>query len=258
MRCSGSLSSTNQQNDLRYMQHPSRTARDTLHQISFLLRNPTDFRFLQKIRRKQLSYLEMPALLDLYEAVKIAESRGISGALIEAGTALGGSAIAMAAAKLPDRPMFVFDAFETIPPPSDKDGSDAHQRYALIQSGKATGLKGDTYYGYHPNLLEQVEHNFLDFGYPVADNNIHLTKGYYADTLRLNQPVAVAHLDCDWYDSVMTCLERIVPYLAVGGRLIIDDYQHWSGCERAVDDYFVGRKNGFEFVMKSRLHIIRH
>jgi len=186
-----------------------------------------------------------------------AESTEISGVILEAGTALGGSAIVMASAKHPQRPMFVFDAFETIPPPSERDDSDAHQRYALIQSGKARGIKGSPYYGYHPNLVEQVEHNFSKFGYPLGRHNIYLAKGYYSNTLRLDQPVAVAHLDCDWYHSVRTCLERIVPYLAVGGTLIIDDYQHWSGCRRAIDDYFASRTTGFKFVMKSRLHIIR-
>jgi asparagine synthase (glutamine-hydrolysing) len=239
------------------MQHLSRVIKDMLRQTRFGLKSPTGFCILRRIRSERLSYLEMPALIDLYEAVSSAESQQTPGVIVEAGTALGGSAIAMAAAKLPGRPMLIFDAFETIPPPSERDGNDAHQRYVLIQSGKATGLRGDTYYGYRVNLLEQVEHNFSCFGYPLSQHNIHLIKGYYVDTLRLNQPVVVAHLDCDWYDSVLICLERIVPYLVVGGRLIIDDYQHWSGCKRAVDDYFAGRKTGFEFVMKSRLHIIR-
>lgn len=199
----------------------------------------------------------MAALIDLYQAVNDAERQKIPGILIEAGTALGGSAIAMAAAKQPERTMLIFDAFEMIPPPSERDDRDAHQRYALIRDGQAVGLKGTPYYGYQPNLLQQVEQNFVRFGFPPSTHHIHLVKGYYADTLRVDRPVAVAHVDCDWYDSVMTCLERIVPYLAVGGRLIVDDYTHWSGCRRAVEDYFAGRQEGFEFIMKSRLHIVR-
>lgn len=226
-------------------------------QGQFFLRSPARFAVLHRIRSQKLSYLEMAALIDLYEAVENVEKQKIPGVLIEAGTALGGSAIAMAAAKQPERALFVFDAFETIPPPSERDDSDAHQRYALIQSGKAVGLKGTPYYGYQTNLLQQVEQNFVRFGFPLSAHHINLVKGYYIDTLRVDQPVAIAHLDCDWYDSVMTCLERIVPYLAIGGRLIIDDYAHWSGCRRAVEDFFGGRREGFEFIMKSRLHIVR-
>jgi asparagine synthase (glutamine-hydrolysing) len=39
--------------------------------------------------------------------------------------------------------------------------------------------------------------------------------------------------------------------------LIIDDYYTWSGCRKAVDDYFADKKDGFGFCNKSRLHIIR-
>lgn len=240
-----------------FLREHSIIVRRLLREIMFFFKSPGAFRILRRIRADKLSYLEMSALIDLYEAVTVAESQQIPGVLVEAGTALGGSAIVIAAAKSPKRPLWVFDAFETIPPPSERDGSDAHQRYALIQSGKAVGLKGAPYYGYQTNLMERVAQNFTRFGYPPSTHRIHLIKGYYSETLRLDQPVALAHLDCDWYDSVMTCLERIVPYLAVGGRLIIDDYMHWSGCRRAVDDYFNGRTEGFEFVMKSRLHILR-
>jgi asparagine synthase (glutamine-hydrolysing) len=54
----------------------------------------------------------------------------------------------------------------------------------------------------------------------------------------------------------MTCLTRIAPLLSVGGRLIIDDYDTWSGCRAAVDEYFAGR-TGFRFERRGRLHIVR-
>ncbi|VAW43210.1 hypothetical protein MNBD_CHLOROFLEXI01-3632, partial [hydrothermal vent metagenome] len=56
---------------------------------------------------------------------------------------------------------------------------------------------------------------------------------------------------------VMTCLQQIEPNLVPGGILIIDDYEAWSGCKSAVDEYFSGREDDFEFVQQSRLHIIR-
>lgn len=231
--------------------------RTIVREVGFFFKSPSAFNLLRKIRANKLSYLEMTALIDLYEAVRLAESQQIPGALLEAGTALGGSAIAIAAAKRVERSLLIFDAFETIPPPSVRDGSDAHERYAVISSGQATGINGDLYYGYQPNLMERVIENFFQFGYPPSLHHIQLIKGYYADTLQLNQTVALAHIDCDWYDSVMICLERIVPLLPAGGRLIIDDYMCWSGCRSAVDDYFRDRKKEFEFVMKSRLHILR-
>ncbi len=86
---------------------------------------------------------------------------------------------------------------------------------------------------------------------------MHFVRGTYEKSLILNDPVAFAHIDCDWYESVKVCLERIEPKLVSGGILIIDDYYTWSGCSKAVDSYFHNRSDGFNFVKKSRLHIIK-
>jgi asparagine synthase (glutamine-hydrolysing) len=37
---------------------------------------------------------------------------------------------------------------------------------------------------------------------------------------------------------------------------VLDDYQSWSGCRRAVDEYFAGR-DGFTLEHRSRLHVVR-
>ncbi len=51
--------------------------------------------------------------------------------------------------------------------------------------------------------------NFKNFGIDVIDNNISLVKGFFEDHLIIDKPVVLAHIDCDWYDSVSTSLERI-------------------------------------------------
>ena len=45
-------------------------------------------------------------------------------------------------------------------------------------------------------------------------------------------------LDTDWYESTKHELEHLFPLLSPGGALIIDDYGHWDGARRAVDEYF--------------------
>jgi O-methyltransferase len=85
---------------------------------------------------------------------------------------------------------------------------------------------------------------------------VELVRGLFEDTLDLDEPVAFAHLDGDWYESTMTCLERIAPLLAPGGRIVLDDYYHWSGCRTAVDEYFAGR-DGYRFEERARLHVVR-
>jgi len=177
--------------------------------------------------------------------------------LIEAGCALGGSAIVMASAKSTSRPFYVYDVFGMIPPPSEHDDADVQNRYQIIKNGQSEGIQGNTYYGYVQDLLTKVTENFRRHGLPVESNNIHLVQGLFQDALRVNEPVALAHVDGDWYESVMTCLQRIEPRLTSGGVLVIDDYDAWSGCRKAVDEYFSDKRDRYEFIRKSRLHIVR-
>jgi hypothetical protein len=81
-------------------------------------------------------------------------------------------------------------------------------------------------------------------------------QGRFEDTLVVDRPVAVAHVDGDWYQSTMTCLERIVPRLSMGGRMVVDDYAAWSGCRRAVDEYFT-QDRGCVLEQHARLHVVR-
>jgi hypothetical protein len=208
------------------------------------------------VRADSLTYLDDEALGDLFDAVRAIETQQSAGILIEAGCGLGGSAIVIAAAKSPARPFFVYDAFGMIPAPSDNDSADVHERYRVIRAGQAVGIGGNKYYGYEERLMDKVTDSFRRHGVPIEDNNIHLVKGLFQDTLRVHGSVALAHVDGDWYESVMTTLTRIEPNLAPQGLLVIDDYDAWSGCRKAVDEYFRDKKNRYEFIRKARLHIV--
>jgi asparagine synthase (glutamine-hydrolysing) len=212
---------------------------------------------INSVRVDALTYLDDAALNDLFQQVNRIELQRIEGDLIEAGCALGGSAIVIAAAKSPERFFFVYDVFGMIPPPSEQDGTDVHNRYNVIKNVGSQGIRGNRYYGYEENLYEKVIDNFRRHGVPVEENNTCLVKGLFENTMNINRPVVLAHLDCDWYESVMTCLQRITPYLVHGGVLVIDDYNHWSGCRKAVDTYFRNKRNEYQFINKARLHIVR-
>jgi hypothetical protein len=209
----------------------------------------------RRVRRERLSYLEPRALCELAEAAHAQEQAGLPGAFVEAGCALGGSAMVIAAAKRPARPLFVYDVFGMIPAPTQKDGRDVHERYQVILSGGSGGIGGGRYYGYETDLYGKVRDGFGRMGLDAAENNVLLVKGRYEETLWPPYPVALAHVDCDWYESVWTCLSRIVPALAPGGLLVVDDYDRWSGCRKAVDAYFAKNPGPYRFLRKARLHI---
>ncbi|GAB2469423.1 hypothetical protein GCM10027265_18190 [Jatrophihabitans fulvus] len=213
---------------------------------------------MTEVRVRKLTYLSDRALADIGEAVFRLERDRAEGILIEAGTALGGSAIVMAAAKEPGRPLFLHDMFGMIPPPGEHDGADVHERYEKIRSGQSKGLGGETYYGYRDDLRGEVEKSLTECGFPPAANAVELVQGLFQDTIGGDDPVALAHLDGDWYESTMVCLERIAPRVVKGGRLVIDDYAAWSGCRTAVDEY-LARPEGKRFtpVQHGRLHLVR-
>ncbi|MEK6272466.1 MAG: TylF/MycF/NovP-related O-methyltransferase [Actinomycetota bacterium] len=212
---------------------------------------------IRAVRKQRLTYLPLGALNDLFEAAVAADRDGRPGVLLEAGCALGGSAVVLARAKDPTRPLLVYDVFGMIPAPTEADGEDVHARYETIKSGRASGLGGDTYYGYEPDLVATVRQTFERFGLPLDENAVSLIQGLFQNTITGHDPVALAHIDGDWYESVRTCLDRIGPRLVPGGVMIIDDYFMWSGCRRAVDEFLASHPDDYRTVRRTRLHIER-
>ena len=69
--------------------------------------------------------------------------------------------------------------------------------------------------------------------------------GRVENTLPLRAPeqIALLRLDTDWYESTHHELVHLYPRVALGGVLIVDDYGHWQGARRAVDQFFSETKS---------------
>jgi asparagine synthase (glutamine-hydrolysing) len=190
------------------------------------------------IKNSGLTYLSERKLKSLFSTCRQIQNSQLPGIFIEAGCALGGSTILISKVKSSGRPLFVYDVFGMIPAPTGKDTEDVHERYKIIAEGKSLGIDGERYYGYLENLFERVQQNLVDFGIDPHTDSVRLIKGLLQQTLHVESPVAFAHIDVDWYEPVMTCLERIIPNLILGGSVVLDDYHDWGGCRKAVDEYF--------------------
>jgi O-methyltransferase len=204
----------------------------------------------RSVRREHLTYLSPRKLRRLEAALSEVMQRQVPGDVAEFGVALGGSAIVLAkAAKRNGRSFHGFDVFGMIPPPtSDKDDVKSKDRYQKIVSGKSTGLGGDQYYGYRDNLYDDVCRAFTKHGLDVDDSTIGLHKGLFEDTLpntKVGQ-IAFAHIDCDWYDPVMYCLNKMADRLSQQGVILIDDYHDYGGCRIATDE-FLRVRSDFSF-----------
>jgi hypothetical protein len=192
---------------------------------------------IKRIKRKHLTYLTEKRLAHIANSCKQIEKKGIEGMFIEAGCALGGSAILISSIKDIKRPFSVYDVFGMIPPPTEEDPQEVHNRYQTITTGKSGGIGGDKYYGYEENLYDKVYANFNSFEIEPKINNIQLIKGLLQHTMVIEAPVAFAHIDVDWYEPVKVSLERIFPYLSAGGCIVLDDYHDWGGCKKATDEF---------------------
>jgi O-methyltransferase len=180
------------------------------------------------------------------------KKNGVSGDFVEFGVALGGSAICIASELDGERRFNGFDVFGTIPPPGARDGEKPQQRYEIIAAGQSEGIQGDVYYGYVPDLLQKVKSNFAAFDLVVDDLKIRLVQGRYEESIpkQSNFPIAFAHVDCDWYESVKTCLTFLDANVSPGGIVVLDDYNDWKGCRTATDEFRASRRD-FKLITKS-------
>ena len=133
------------------------------------------------------------------------------------------------------RTLHLYDTFEGMPPAQevDKDFLDADASQQLEAQDIDDPKSIWCYSG-----IEEVKQNMASTQYPQA--SIRFVKGKVEDTLQnqLPEQIAILRLDTDWYESTKICLEQLYPRLVTGGVLIVDDYGHWQGCRKAVDEYF--------------------
>ena len=182
-------------------------------------------------------------LLGLVSAVRYVAGRGLEGAFAECGVWRGGSVIAMIETLkdlgVGDREIYLYDTFEGMTEPTAEDVSpmDGAAADAWEESG------GRPYKEFfHGDAFNEdlVRENVLATGYPPE--LLHFVRGPVEETIPGTTPdrLALLRLDTDWYESTKHELEHLYPRLATGGVLIVDDYGHWEGCRRAVDEYFAG------------------
>lgn len=203
---------------------------------------------IQHLRSKGLTYCGRPGKLEtLCQLAADVEARSVMGLFLEAGVAMGGSASVLAKVKRPGRDLWLFDVFELLPPPSDADGEAARRVFEEFARGKANTLTDANYLGHAGDLLAFAIDNMREVGIEPDRDRVTFFKGLYEDTLRIDRPVAFAHIDCDWFESVNTCIARIADHVSPGGVMLFDDYRSFEGARRAIDAW-LERDDRFQVV----------
>jgi hypothetical protein len=183
-------------------------------------------------------------LVALVDAVRYVVRKDIPGDFAECGVWRGGSVLAVIATLqelgVDDRDIHLFDTFEGMTEPTEHDTSAVGDAPAVDTWNEAQQSGERAWNGLFDarTFNEQaVRELLLATGYP--EERLHFIRGPVEDTLPEHTPenLALLRLDTDWYESTKAEMEHMYPRLAQGGVLIIDDYGHWEGARRAVDEY---------------------
>lgn len=171
----------------------------------------------------------------MVDALRRIDREGIIGDVVECGVWRGGNII-LARKLCPNRICWLYDTFDgmTAPTPDDvtRSGRKASDSYnkKLSRGAKWADVS-----------LGDVRANLEKTGM-LDDNRLRFIVGPVEDTLRdatnIPERIALLRLDTDWHESTKVELEVLYPQLVPGGILIVDDYGHWMGARKAVDEYF--------------------
>lgn len=197
--------------------------------------------FLNSLRMMRLVYkvrgytaVFIPRLVTLYKLSEETNRCSLPGDFVECGVYNGGSAAIMASfcEKSPvKRDVWLFDSFEGLPKPTEKDGD-----------------KAPAYEGWCHGDLAKLKRVFQKLQIP--ESRVHVVKGWFQDTFSKVQipAIAILHIDADWYESVKLCLERFYDSVQPGGYIILDDYGDWQGCRIATDEFLKKRALNVELI----------
>lgn len=166
-------------------------------------------------------------IMSLVDAVK-----DVPGEMAELGVASGASA-KMISSRAPKRTLHLFDTFEGLPNPSERDSprfKKMQYRYSL--DGAMEYLKGE---------------------------NVVFHKGFFPDTAKeiSETRFAFVHLDGDLYESTKAGLEWFYPRLNRGGMLICHDYDTSAGVNQAFEEFFADKPEPYFDLVGSQCMFVK-
>ncbi|MBU1014904.1 TylF/MycF family methyltransferase [Patescibacteria group bacterium] len=201
--------------------------------------HPDKFALFLKLR--PYTMIGYKRLSSVYELARKIECEKIPGAFAEFGVWKGGAAGCMAAVAhkaRSGRKVWLFDSFEGLPEPTEKDGELAADFSSQRTSGKLKTIEKLV------GPREDAERLLFSI-LRIPGEQVRIEEGWFQNTVphvkkELGR-IAILRLDADWYESTKYVLEELYEQVAPGGYVIFDDYGDWEGCRKAVDEFFAER-----------------
>ena len=216
--------------------------------LTFQKENKSFFNNKHKICEKESLNISRERFLSLFQSVNYIHKNRIEGDLVECGVFRGGSAMMIAYSMMKfnlneNKNLWLYDTFDGMSDPSEYDINILNQKAHEEMSKNKKKENTKDIWAY--SKLEHVKKNMEKTG--LNKKNIIYVEGKVEETLNENIPekISLLRLDTDFYESTKKELEILYPKIQSGGVIIIDDYGHWKGCKKAVDEYFSDKKNIF-------------
>ncbi|NKB45694.1 MAG: hypothetical protein GKS03_15590 [Alphaproteobacteria bacterium] len=229
---------------------------------------------------EEYTMLPIERLVDLYFTIIQLQQREIPGDFVEFGVWKGGALGCMAVATNqspenyfsllnmnseenhePDRPntqdwstalagnrrLFGFDTFEGHPEPQDWEldihGTNQNKVFheVMDRDGEWAAVS-----------IQDVQENLAKLLGDYPQDLITLVRGDASITgpefasSSDNRGIALLRLDMDWYEPTINCLNALGHHIPVGGVIILDDFGHHLGVQKAAEEYFTSIDRRFD------------
>lgn len=196
--------------------------------VQFLAMKPRAFLSIPSIRKiKGYTMQTIAGVYQMEDHIKILDRKNIKGAIVETGSWKGGLGAYMARF---GRETWLFDSFEGLPELSEKD----------FEIAKQKNLDLHTKTGY----IAVSEEYAINISKKLGTKP-HIIKGWFENTLPANKKeigeIALLRLDGDTYDSTLDALNELYGSVVPGGIIVVDDYHDFSGCRKALYDFFYNK-----------------
>ncbi|WP_025763230.1 TylF/MycF/NovP-related O-methyltransferase [Dyadobacter tibetensis] len=205
---------------------------------SELLADPVFADFLKRCQPYTMTSIER--MHTVYTSANYVSKNKIAGDYVECGVWRGGSSMMAILTFLHNkdtsREIYLYDTYEGMSEPS-KDDVDVNGKTAKVLLETEDKFAGNNNWCFA--TLEDVKNNILKLGYPA--DKIHFVQGKVEESIPATIPteISLLRLDTDWYESTKHEMEYLYPLLKEKGVLILDDYGHWQGAKKAVDEYLL-------------------
>lgn len=167
-------------------------------------------------------------LFFLQELARRVDDFGVRGDFVECGVYKGGSAGVLGYEAMMSRfsrRLWLYDAFAGMPEAGEHDDD-----YSKSLQGKFVGSEVQT-----RRIMERLK---------IPPDRYKVIVGWFENTLPVAEkpPIALLHVDCDFYDSVKLVLKTFYPYVEPGGYVVLNDYGSFQGC-RLATNHFIANHN---------------